>query len=357
MKLAVTVFAIVIWAMNPSIATSQDGSTDSLSGQNYSILAVPILGYEPETRGHIGAVGLLTFNLDDPTEYRSSVAKLKFQYTRNRQVISEVEWDVFFREERWFTSGNIHFSKYPDLYYGVGPHRSKSAEFSYQSNRFDVGLRLLRGIKKDVFAGFNTGYTRYSNFKFEEKNENFPELRESDNLYFGLSFIRDKRNSLLNATGGNYFAFDLAHNHSFNSYPSFLLDLRLYKTWYETLVFAGRFILDSRLGNPPFFNQTFQGGDEWVRGYLLGRYRDRNLTALQFEFRKHIFWRIGAAVFGGISSVTHSIDQLLMEDRKWNGGVGIRFAMDRENSVNLRLDYAIGERGNRGFYIAFGESF
>ncbi len=330
---------------------------DTTSSSKINILAVPILGYEPETRGHFGAVALLSFDLNSGTDLRSSVAKTKLQYTLNKQLISEVEWDIFFREEKWFSSGQIHFSKYPDFYYGIGPNTSKDSELSYQSNRFSVDVRVLKKLRDNFFGGINTGYTRYSNFKFSEENIKFGELKNSDNYHFGITGLLDTRNSILNATEGLYLLAEAGFHFSESNYSSLLLDFRTYHRWRDRVILAGRMFLDSRFGDPPFFNMAFQGGDQWVRGYLLGRFRDRNLGALQMELRIHLIGRFGFAVFGGMSSLAASADRLITEDLKWNGGAGIRFLIDRENSVNLRIDFALGERGNRGFYVSFGESF
>jgi len=44
-------------------------------------------------------------------------------------------------------------------------------------------------------------------------------------------------------------------------------------------------------------------GDEYLRGYYLGRFRDRNLSFVQLEFRSVVFWRFGVAAFGGLSII------------------------------------------------------
>jgi hypothetical protein len=46
-----------------------------------------------------------------------------------------------------------------------------------------------------------------------------------------------------------------------------------------------------------------------------------------------------------------------LNNSKYNYGGGIRFLMDKEEHTNLRLDYAVGQDGNKGFYVVFGESF
>ena len=94
-----------------------------------------------------------------------------------------------------------------------------------------------------------------------------------------------------------------------------------------------------------------------MRGYFYGRYRDINLSTLQLESRNHLFWRIGVSVFGGYSYIFDSIKESQAENLKLNYGLGLRFLVDKKDNINLRLDYARGENGQDGFYIAFGESF
>jgi hypothetical protein len=40
-----------------------------------------------------------------------------------------------------------------------------------------------------------------------------------------------------------------------------------------------------------------------------------------------------------------------------SGGAGIRFRLNQENRVNFRVDYAIGENDQDGFYVGVMEAF
>jgi hypothetical protein len=81
------------------------------------------------------------------------------------------------------------------------------------------------------------------------------------------------------------------------------------------------------------------------------------MSTLQGEFRFHVFWRLGLSAFGGVSLNYPQPDQMKLNNSKYNYGGGIRFLMDKEEHTNLRLDYAVGQDGNKGFYVVFGESF
>ena len=116
-----------------------------------------------------------------------------------------------------------------------------------------------------------------------------------------------------------------------------------------------RFYQSSVLGEAPFYDLSLLGGDKLVRGYLAGRFRDKHLTTWQTEYRVPLIWRFGLAAFGGISIVYPGLNEI--EDLKPNAGMGIRFLVDKQEKTKLRFDYALGKKGDNGFYISFGESF
>lgn len=331
--------------------------SDTLSDRRLKILPVPTFGYEPETRTHIGAVVLFTYNFNSLRKYRPSTAKMEFKYTWNKQLIWEAGWNVFTSEEKWFTNGLIHYSKYPEYYYGIGANSPETNELLYSSRRLLAETSVLRRIKKYLFAGINLNYTSYSRLKKEENSIHFPELTEAEKMGIGWTILWDKRNHIFAPSSGNYLQIKMVQNFSSSHYGSYFLDGRYYYNWNQKQVLALRFLIDSKFGSPPFFDYSFQGGDQFVRGYLLGRFREKNLSAFQAEFRTPVFWRLGLALFGGVSSLSPRLPDLYREDIKYNIGMGLRFVFDREDQINLRFDLALGKGKSKAFYIAFGESF
>ncbi len=45
------------------------------------------------------------------------------------------------------------------------------------------------------------------------------------------------------------------------------------------------------------------------------------------------------------------------DDTCFSGGAGIRFRLNQENRVNFRVDYAVGENDQDGFYVGVMEAF
>jgi hypothetical protein len=332
---------------------------DSTRVKKVKVLIVPTFGYSPETKTYIGAASLFTLNFYRDSLTRSSNAKVEFNYTWNKQFILESEWNYFFKDESWFTRGMIHYSKYPDVYYGVGSNTPDSGLINFESNRVKFDLNALKKIKKHFFIGMGFRYYDYTNVSTIDNSNPYIELHNDSNYGLKFIFLRDSRNSLLTPTSGTFLELIYTHNISSNYYSQLVFDLRKYYSLgtKQRHTIAGRLYNSFTFGIPPFYDYSIIGGDKLVRGYLYGRYRDNNLSTLQLEYRLKLIWRFGLATFGGISMVYPTINEIAGNNFKPNLGLGIRFLVDKTENTNLRFDYAIGINGEAGFYVSFGESF
>lgn len=343
------VFILILF----SVALKTVSGQDSL--KQVKILPVPAFGFSPETKTYVGAVTLFTFDLYNDTITRTSNAKFEFNYTWNKQMIFEIDWNYFFREEKWFTKGRINYSDYPDFYYGVGSESPDAAKLLFNSNRMVIEASVLKKLERTFFVGINTKFLNYYHVDFAGNNS-FPELTDHSVVGIGLTLLGDSRNNLLTPTKGFFSHIAAGYNFAKQNYGEATADFRYYKTWQSKFTWANRLINEFTFGTPPFFDYAFLGGDKYVRGYNYGRYRDKNLTSLQTEFRLPLFWKIGLATFGGLSNLYGS-KNFNLNQSKFNAGLGLRVLVDKHDNTNLRLDYAIGNNGNSGFYVSFGESF
>jgi hypothetical protein len=350
----------------------QDSDSTEVEEKNkkVKVLPVPAFGVTPETGPYVGAVALFTLDFYQDTLTRTSNAKLEFNYTWKKQSILEAGWNYFFKEESWFTDGKIHFSKFPDLYYGVGPNTLNESEEGFDGNRFTIETTGLKKVYPHKFVGIGMRYAKYYNVRSLVDNSKF-DLQDGQNLELTLRGMHDSRNNLLNATSGSYFDVRFGYNFGFldqnnpslilykrPSYGKLKIDARKYHTWKDKYTLAVRLWNEITIGSPPnFYDYALLGGDQNTRGYYFGRYRDYNLTSLQVEGRIDLFWRLDMAVFGGAASVYGPVNDQLTIRVVPNGGLGLRILADKNENINLRLDYAIGVDGQSGFYVSFGESF
>ena len=328
---------------------------DSTDHKAIKILPVPAFGYSPETSTYIGAVSLFTIDLYNDSNTRTSNAKFEFNYTWRKQIIIETEWNYFFKNEAWFTKGRIHFSKFPDRYYGLGHSTPTNNEHLYSSNRVIAEAYMLKGVYNNLFTGPSFKYINYNGVTPIDQIK-YPELVDFSSTGVGYTLLKDSRDNILTPSSGIYCNLFLGYVFNQKKYTEAAIDIRKYYT-YKKITLAGRFYNEYNYKNPPFYDYAYLGGDKYVRGYYYGRYRDNNLSTLQLELRSIFIWRFGAAIFGGVSNVYNTFDSFNFSHTKYNAGAGLRFVINRKENVNLRIDYAVGEGNSSGFYISFGESF
>jgi len=332
-------------------------ASDSIRSKKVKVLPVPTIGYSPETRLYFGAVSLLTLDFYQDQKTRTSNAKLEINYTLNNQLILESGWNYFFKDEKWFTRGLLHYSKYPDLYFGIGDDTPPFNETQFESNRIIVDVDFLAQLWPKMFAGLGLNYSNYYNI--DKDSISFTELTDESTFGFNLIILQDSRNNILNPSQGSYIELLAANNFSSELYTNVSLDLRKYFMLGKNNrhILAGRFYTSMVMGTPPFFDYSLLGGDRFTRGYFYGRFRDKNFNTVQAEYRSSLFWRLGIAAFGGISLIHDEYSNITSTSVKPNIGLGLRFLVDKQENTNLRIDYAIGNDGQDGFYITFGESF
>ncbi|MCB0698668.1 MAG: hypothetical protein H6551_01010 [Chitinophagales bacterium] len=329
--------------------------TTTAKDKKISILPVPAFGYAPETGTYIGAVSLFTFNFYNDSLTRTSNAKLELNYTWRNQIIVETEWNYFFKNEGWFTKGRLHFSKFPDRYYGIGANTIETDEYLYNSNRTIVDAHILKNTGNRLFAGIGIKHIGFRNVTPLNETK-YPELKDNKSTGAGISLLKDTRDNLLTPSKGIYISLYSGYVFTKQQYAELTFDSRYYLT-HRKVTFAVRWYNDLNFNNAPFYDLALMGGDKYIRGFYYGRYRDNHLSTLQAEVRSVFLWRFGLAAFGGLSNVYSSFDRFAVNNVKYNAGAGIRFLIDRKENINLRLDYAVGSGNNSGFYISFGEAF
>jgi outer membrane protein assembly factor BamA len=231
----------------------------------------------------------------------------------------------------------------------------------YSSNRFLVQFNALKSFGKGFFLGPTFRYIDYSNMSQTKGSSEYPELTNGrSSLSFGIEELWDRRDNILTPSKGHFMNVGVDYNLGANkneTYSRLKIDLRYYKKLSPTLTWSNRLFMSHASKNTAFFDLPMAGGDQFVRGFRLGKYRDFSLQTLQTEFRSKVYKSIGLALFGGITSLKKDAFREMNQSLKWNTGIGLRIRMDKKEQTNLRFDYALGSNNNSGFYVAFGESF
>ena len=168
------------------------------------------------------------------------------------------------------------------------------------------------------------------------------------NSGMGLLINWDNRDNIFFPTSGGFYQVSslayadvLGSDHEFTQYG---LDLRHYFPIRSSHTLALQGLVNHSTGNPPFHKLFTLGGQNTMRGYYAGRYRDKNMMAFQMEYRvMPVWWRLGVVGFYGLGAVANEMDDFEIGDFKHSVGMGLRLQLDPKERVTFRLDYAYGK--------------
>ncbi len=106
----------------------------------------------------------------------------------------------------------------------------------------------------------------------------------------------------------------------------------------------------------PFYDLCMYGQNGDLRGYEMGRYRDRAMWTAQLEWRQQMSDTVGAVLFGGVGGIGARVGELDKGKFLPAIGMGLRYKASRATGTNLRLDIAMG-RNSQAIYFGIGEAF
>jgi len=176
----------------------------------------------------------------------------------------------------------------------------------------------------------------------------------------GFHINRDTRSNRFYPTGGTLFDFismffsdALGGMYSRDSYR---VTFSYYRSLGKRKVLAYNLYTCATAGDPPFYGECVFGTNSQLRGYVAGRYIDRDMIATQVEYRHSLPWRLGFVVFGGLGEVAPSVEEFRGDHILPAGGGGLRFKVSTKYNLNFRADLAQGKDGHT-FSMGIGEAF
>jgi len=329
------------------------------------LLVLPIVYYTPETRiaGGVGGISYLR-SLKDRERGHPSTLFMNMIYTQNKQFILGFAPDLYLGEGRFHLIGSLFFKKYTEKFYGIGSQTSDDREEDFRYRSFSLKLSLQQRFLRNLYGGVQ--------FDFENSRitEVEPEgILEREDIVgnegarvsgLGLVLVQDSRNNMFFPTGGtflqlqaSFFGRALGSEFKFQKYK---IDCRQYAGVFSGHVLAFRMNIDFSAGNVPFQWLPTLGGSSVMRGYILGRFRDRHAISLQAEYRVPLFWRLSAAGFVGWGDVASKLESFRLLEFKMNGGLGIRYRIESRSGTNVRLDFGFA-KGSFTVYAMINEAF
>ena len=367
-KTIAVLLCLICFLLNSLYADDNDNKYTPINNKN-SLIALPYAFYSPETKIAVGVGSIYSFRPEGADlSVKPSNIKIAATYTQRKQIILSFLPEIYFKDRDYLYNGFYTYYDYPDKFWGFGNQTPISNEEDFTPYL----LRTWTNLQKRILDGFYIGL-RYQ-FEWIDVHTTSPDgvLQLKDTKLYpgseggkssGLGVIinYDTRNHLYFPTSGRYyqsyavfFTDAFASDYKFNL---FNIDLRQYHSFYKDHVLALQTYNTFITGTPPFNMNALIGGAYWMRGYWLGRYRDKNMMTAQAEYRVPLFWRIGAVGFIGGGDVASSIDKFELKQFKYTAGFGFRFVFDKQEKINARLDFGFGSHGNSGIYALVVEAF
>jgi hypothetical protein len=346
---------------------------DTSNAAEPQFLVYPTIAFTPETSWELGLSSLYIYYANKDTNNRLSEINGFTFYTLEQQYGLWFDHALYSDKDKWFFLGRIRFQNFPLLYYGIGPRTDSKHLGLVEGRQILIRERVLRKISNNFFVGLEFDFQSIAD-PIWEGNENIDPaptrpliagMNGSNNLGLGFGLVYDTRHNVLNVRDGMFAEFALLkYSTALSSRYDFLFintDFRYFTPVYDNNVFATQFFGQFNSGFVPFNQLALMGGESMMRGYYLGRFRDKNQMAVQAEYRMlpidlGFTQRFGASVFGSAGKVFPSFQEANLNDIVFSGGAGLRFLLFPQKDVWVRFDVAFTNEGI-GYYLWMGEAF
>ncbi|MGZ5281853.1 MAG: BamA/TamA family outer membrane protein [Bacteroidia bacterium] len=336
----------------------------------------PSITYSPETSLSLGVYAMYYFKMGmagsctHPSNIQFSTA-----YTLNKQFSAEPTWEIYSKDDNYFSTGRFLYQLFPEQFFGVGNNTKEEDAETYAHQL----LRLNAKFQKRWYDRFFFGpqYQMQYMFNVEDRDPDGKLLNDktiagADGSFssgLGLSTTWDSRDLVLFPQRGLYvdvgttfFSNVFGSGHTFEQYT---LEGRKYFGFKKRRVLALQAYTQHNTNNPPFRMLSLMGNNQLMRGYYQGRFRDRNYLATQAEYRTPVYKRIGMTFFAGVGQVAHNYNKMrlhLFDSTTGKGfhpsyGFGLRYLYNKKENINIRVDFGFGPNGMNGQYVTIGEAF
>ncbi len=352
----------VIEAPNIPVAPEEDAIADMPDNE---WLVVPFASYSPETHLGVGAVVSYVYRFSgEPAESRPSSATAVGMYTTRGQAVAELLPEFYVDNNQTHIWNKIEYRNFPDSFWGIGNDTPDSNEERWNEHTFRLRSWARRKIVERLYLGgrVDLHYLRVEDTKVGGlfANEQLVGRDGGWTSGLGVTVGWDARDSAIRALEGGFYQIELMGWNRFigSEYDFFKItaDVRQFIPLGEDHALGAQFYAEIAGGNVPFHYMGMLGGNERMRGYFKGRYRDKTMWTAQVEYRSPLLWRFSGVLFAATGGVANDIASFRAEDTKWAVGGGLRWLLDEDERINLRADIGFSLE-TFGAYVNVSEAF
>lgn len=381
-KYTISLILLSVLSLNSSQLSAQENpgfikklikkfvSSEKDSSRSGSFVVLPAVGYAQETGFEYGIASTYNFYIDkENLDSRTSNVTLIGTLTTKKQKNIKLTSDIWTKNNDYHIISELRFRDWPFNFYGLGNDTWKADEDYLDQKLYRIKLDGEKRFAPNFYAGINLNY---ENFQFNDIESGgifeSPEVLGKDGgqyMALGVSALYDTRNNTTYTTNGFYGRAKYSYAPNFFGKDNFVgnqieFDIRGFYPITKQLTVAAQGLFRGTYGkNVPFYVMRELGGDMTMRGYYLGRYKDKNYMTAQAELRYRFHPRIGINAFLGTGSTfSKQHDMRLIPSY----GAGLRYFFSLEHNSSIRFDYAFGEqrpgeKRQSGFYLSISEAF
>ncbi len=364
MERSTVILVLLLFILLPLSIFAEEGKEEEKTW-GYAPIVVPF--YMPDT-GFGGAVSVITYWNSDRSASRPDTAVLTAAYTENGQFFSGFNIDKYFFGENLLLTGKVGFNDWENTFYGIGgdppPEYSSDYEEKFTTSGYDFSGGFAWRLARDVYLG--PRWTFESNDMDELEDDGWlpgsglPGLNGGDVSGPGLLLTLDTRDKAFYPTRGlmleaSFDRFDEDFGSDFN-YDYFRTDFRIYRSIKPGHIIAGQLELDYTDGDLPFYSYPDLASRGNMRGLESGKFIDKVRFAGQAEYRFPVWRRFGGVLFASAGNVAPDTDDIV-DDTHYAGGFGVRYTVETNQHINVRLDIGFDEDGEVNVYFTMREAF
>jgi len=243
---------------------------DTSSAASSRVVALPALGFSPETSLELG---LRVFSLyharQDTTVNRLSELVLYSFVTLRAQFGLQFENADYTDRNQYFLLGRAHFQQFPLLFFGIGPTAGSERLALVNATSLQIRQRLLRQVRGNFYAGPQIDFQTVGNVQIDaEQGQTLPALVGGGamTLGLGLTLVYDSRANVLNVRRGEFLEVGgLTYRPALGSefaYQNFILDGRIFRPLGRSnRVLSGQVFGQVMRGNLPFRPEKTEQAD------------------------------------------------------------------------------------------------
>ena len=369
--------------------TNADSKEGNRKNRNFKFSLLGGPGYSPDYGFTIGISTLMTFKtVKSDTSLMKSVIPIHFSMSFGCPIGFTVlsRPYIYFKKDKIRLQGYYEYKHTIENYYGVGYNlnhnikRSKSVT-GYNADLIKINPLLLFRIKnsKNYIGAVADFY--YENIKnpgsyvihdpYYISQGGTAEGLKDINVGLGLAYSYDTRDIAANAYKGMllearamYYSKYFGGEYNFGAIT---IDYRQYLKVSKThrRVLAWNILAKTKIGDPPFSQQSGVGGPFNLRGYYIGHYRDNTAVTAEIEWRqmwdiepdtriKRLLHRIGYTAWAACGFMGENI--VKYNAVLPNAGLGLRFEVQERMNFRVDAGYSFPDK-HLLFYFNMTEAF